>query len=1084
MSRVALQLLLAILLTIAGSHDALAAKRIALVIGNNAYKNLPVLLKAENDARSVAGTLKNIGFKVHLGENLTRRQTSRKLADFTADLSPGDQAFVFFAGHGVAIGAENYLIPTDMPKPRLGEEGLVRDEAIAVSALVSRVQSRGAAASFFVLDACRDNPFAATGVRSIGGSRGLARVNAPSGVFVLFSAGIGQTALDRLSDVDSDENSVFTRKLVPLLNTPGLTHVKLAKTLQREVSALAGSVPHRQQPAYYDQIIGEIVLRPAEPVKSPPATSDEPRPPMSPAAEAWSFVKKTKTASDLEAYIERFPKSFFADLARTRLKKIQSEEIAANVKPGKGGRVKESDPDRQVQVVAKHEPRPIDQPSSFGSEEKPQNDKKLRVHACDRMAADYFDRDRVSPAVIEIRPEAAKLAVKHCREAIAEQPKTARFRHQLAMALLAAETASISGIMALRDAIDHGSTAAMLHLGQYYLNGTVVGKDQKKAVELWRRAAKKGDAMGMSYLAYAYAEGLAGAEDDDLALSWAKKAIRPDIGRFHIPAVIFDKWYEGVPLKIRARYGHVLETMSETLIGRFGLDRGAPEFILSMTYALLGTSEDKTEMWRRRAARAGNTLAVLTLLSQYVTASEEKDAGQMALLMREAADAGDDLSKFALAVFYAHGIGVSKDSFQAQKWIGLALDSGFYKKALGAISDILKRQPTQLGFSTRQAGLAVDTIASFLSGLGERPGDPQLFYGLLLGPHTEEARLAFQKAAELGNETAHLVLVAQNFDGLAIDSTPNIGEPDPSSAGFKLRKHAKAAADLGNILGMAAMAHISAAGIGGPSDSVSARQWADKIVATGIVERLLPIIEIAIAQTAAEAFIAEMKVPAEEGTRDALALGGVARDILSDIFGKASPYAGSRLMGIGKLATESNAEQWIQSAAIDGDPIAMLFLGIGQISGPNPETEVAIRRNKKAFAWIRAAAERGEPFGRLALGMAYALGIGVDRNADAAARAVNAALEGRFRSYLVRLAPAIAHTLTESSGEPEMKTLMSRLASGLAEPKGAGELLIGLMVAKMDAQDQTLKWLIRSVAAGNVATRKAMEDDSLMAALR
>lgn len=1084
MSRVALQLLLALLLTIAGSHDASAAKRIALVIGNNAYKNLPVLLKAENDARSVAATLKDIGFKVHLGENLTRRQTSRKLADFTADLSPGDQAFVFFAGHGVAIGAENYLIPTDMPKPRLGEEGLVRDEAIAVSALVSRVQGRGAAASFFVLDACRDNPFAATGVRSIGGSRGLARVNAPSGVFVLFSAGIGQTALDRLSDVDSNENSVFTRKLVPLLNTPGLTHVKLAKTLQREVSALAGSVPHRQQPAYYDQIIGEIVLRPAEPVEPPPATRDEPRPPMSPAAEAWSFVKRSKTASDLEAYIERFPKSFFADLARTRLKKIQSEEIAANVELGNGTNPKAGDPNRKVQVVARHDPSAIDPSKLPDADEKPQTIVAPHVHPCDRMAADYYDRDRVSTGVAEFEPEVAMIAVKHCREAITEQPQIARFRHQLARALLEAEPDSVAGILALKDAIHHGSTASMTQLGEYYLSGTIVDKDEKKAVELWRQAAEKGDAAGMSFLAYAYAQGLAGTKDESRALAWSKKAIRPDLGRYQIPTFVFDKWREGVPAKFRVRHGHLLERISETLVGRFGLDRGGPELVLSMTYGLLDSSEEKRKMWRRRAARAGNTLAVLTLLSEYAEAREDKDAGQMALLLREAADAGDGLSKFALAVFYAHGIGVSKDSFQARKWIGLALESGFYKKALGAVADILKRQPTHLGYSSQQAELAVDTVAGFLSDLGERPGDSELIYGLLVGPHTEEARLAFQKAAEVGNETAHLVLAAQNFDGLAIDSTPNVAEPDPSSAGFKLRRHAKAAADLGNILGMAAMVHLSAAGVGGPSDAGSARQWADKIVATGIVERLLPVIEIAIAQTAAEAFIAEMEVPADRGARDALALAGVARDVLSDVFGKASPYAGSRLIGIGKLATESNAEQWIQSAAIDGDPIAMLFLGIGQISGPNPETEVAIRRNKKAFAWIRASADRDEPFGRLALGMAYALGIGVDRNADAAARAVNAALEGRFRTYLARLAPAIAHVLTDNSGEPEMKTLMSRLASGLGEPKGAGELLIALMVAKMDAQDQTLKWLIRSVAAGNVATRKAMEDDSLMAALR
>ena len=126
------------------------------------------------------------------------------------------------------------------------------------------IKRRGAVSTIFVLDACRDNPFAAAGVRSIGTTRGLARVDAPKGVFVLFSAGTGQAALDRLSDTDNDTNSVFTRKLIPLLKTPGLTHVRLAKQVQKQVSALARTVSHDQQPAYYDQIIGEIVLKPAQ----------------------------------------------------------------------------------------------------------------------------------------------------------------------------------------------------------------------------------------------------------------------------------------------------------------------------------------------------------------------------------------------------------------------------------------------------------------------------------------------------------------------------------------------------------------------------------------------------------------------------------------------------------------------------------------------------------------------------------------------------------------------------------------------------------------------------------------------------
>lgn len=315
-----------------------SAARVALVIGNDRYAALPDLQKAENDARSVAAALKELSFKVFVGSNLKRRETNRLLADFEAAIQPGDQAFFFFAGHGVAIGAENYLIPSDMPQPRAGEEGLIRDEAHSVHSLIERVQRRGAVSTIFVLDACRDNPFAAAGVRSIGTTRGLARVDAPKGVFVLFSAGTGQAALDRLSDTDNDTNSVFTRKLIPLLKTPGLTHVRLAKQVQKQVSALARTVSHDQQPAYYDQIIGEIVLKPAQlqAKADTPARAD--------AAQAWGVIQGTSSPAVLNAFIAQFPDSVFAGFARARLQELGQADDA------------DSKTERLVAVVPKQAP--------------------------------------------------------------------------------------------------------------------------------------------------------------------------------------------------------------------------------------------------------------------------------------------------------------------------------------------------------------------------------------------------------------------------------------------------------------------------------------------------------------------------------------------------------------------------------------------------------------------------------------------------------------------------------------------------------------------------------------------------------
>ena len=95
--------------------------------------------------------------------------------------------------------------------------------------------------------------------RSLG--RGLARMDAPSGTFIMYSAGASETALDRLPKDDPDKvNSVYTRKLLPLMKTPGLALHDLARQLRREVHDVAVAVPHVQQPAYYDGLIGKFCL--------------------------------------------------------------------------------------------------------------------------------------------------------------------------------------------------------------------------------------------------------------------------------------------------------------------------------------------------------------------------------------------------------------------------------------------------------------------------------------------------------------------------------------------------------------------------------------------------------------------------------------------------------------------------------------------------------------------------------------------------------------------------------------------------------------------------------------------------------
>jgi hypothetical protein len=252
--------ILALSVTIGFATTARAEKRVALLVGNNVYENVPRLQTAVNDARAVGTALRGLGFSVILAENQSRRAMSEALLAFDKAVEPGDIALFFFAGHGFEIRGQNYLLPTDIPEVREGQEELIRDSAFPADRIIDRLQARGARTAVLVLDACRNNPFERSGGRGLKGSGGLAAMTPAEGVFIMFSAGAKQTALDRLSNTDRASNSVFTRNLIHRLAEPDLTLVQIAKRLQIEVKQLAASVGRDQTPAYYDQVVGEIVL--------------------------------------------------------------------------------------------------------------------------------------------------------------------------------------------------------------------------------------------------------------------------------------------------------------------------------------------------------------------------------------------------------------------------------------------------------------------------------------------------------------------------------------------------------------------------------------------------------------------------------------------------------------------------------------------------------------------------------------------------------------------------------------------------------------------------------------------------------
>jgi hypothetical protein len=316
---------------VACSSSAFAGKRVALVIGNDSYANLSAeeqLQKARNDARATKATLDKLGFDTTIELDADRLTFNRKLNDFVKRIDPGDEAAFFFAGHGVEVDGRNYLLPSNVPSIDVGEEELLKSEAIPVDHIIELMEGRDAQLSLLVIDACRNNPFKDARGRSIGGSRGLARIQDPAeGTLVLFSAGTGQRALDRLSESDPHPNSVFTRTFLPLVAQEGLELSTLTRQIKSEVRDLAKTVKHQQTPAVYNEVIGDVYLAGRGIVTEPksPATSAPP----DPGRKEWDAVASSGSIAVLEAFAARFPDTVYATFARARIEELKKQQQAA-----------------------------------------------------------------------------------------------------------------------------------------------------------------------------------------------------------------------------------------------------------------------------------------------------------------------------------------------------------------------------------------------------------------------------------------------------------------------------------------------------------------------------------------------------------------------------------------------------------------------------------------------------------------------------------------------------------------------------------------------------------------------------------
>ena len=317
-------LLLVALVLAAFASPASAAKRVALVIGNAAYEQIPALKNPKNDAEAVAATLNRLGFHVVKGIDLNHETFAKTVRDFSRDLSGADAAVLFYAGHGLRVNGRNYLAPINA---KLESEADLDFEMVQLETILTQME-REPRINIVLLDACRDNPLAqnlarSMGTRSAAIGRGLARVETGVGTLIAFATQPDNVALD-----GEGEHSPFTAALLKHMETPGLDIAVLMREVRQDVIAATSG---KQVPWDHSSLTTDFEFNPAaaaaQAPPSPPSSAPQ-APARDPALDAWNATKDTESANVLEAFIAKFGDSFYASLARERLAELKKKEEA------------------------------------------------------------------------------------------------------------------------------------------------------------------------------------------------------------------------------------------------------------------------------------------------------------------------------------------------------------------------------------------------------------------------------------------------------------------------------------------------------------------------------------------------------------------------------------------------------------------------------------------------------------------------------------------------------------------------------------------------------------------------------------
>ena len=258
---------IALLMGLAAAPASADGKRVALVVGNSAYRNVPELPNPANDAGAVAAALNRLGFSVTLIANASFEEMRRGLIALGREAAGADMAVMYFAGHGMEMSGENWLIPIDA---ELKKDIDAENEAISLRSVMLQV-SNTTSLGLVVLDACRNNPFAAKMHRALAlraaTAGGLGRIEPVGNVLVAYAARDGTTALD-----GDGRNSPFTTALLHNIETPGIEVTFMFRNVRDDVME---ATRNEQQPFVYGSLSRRAIYLAGDPPSADQASTKQ-----------------------------------------------------------------------------------------------------------------------------------------------------------------------------------------------------------------------------------------------------------------------------------------------------------------------------------------------------------------------------------------------------------------------------------------------------------------------------------------------------------------------------------------------------------------------------------------------------------------------------------------------------------------------------------------------------------------------------------------------------------------------------------------------------------------------------------------